>query len=335
LLISFLTWTEINKSAGKTFLNFTMPSFKDIQDAHERIRPFIHRTPILSNASLNKLSSAELFFKCENFQKAGSFKIRGATNTVLQLTQEELDRGIVTASSGNHGAALSMAVSNRGGKTTVVMPNNTPKMKVDNVERNGGEIVWCEPVQESREKVLKELLAETGAVLVHPYNDERIIAGQGTAAKELLEDHPDLDMIISPVSGGGLLSGTLCSAKEMKPEILVYGAEPEEADDAYRSFQSGEIQANETTNTICDGLRAQIGTIPFPIIQEKVDGIITVTEEEIIDAMSMIWERMKIIVEPSSTITLAAILKRKELFAGQKVGLILSGGNVDLGEIPF
>ena len=312
-----------------------MPSFKDIQDAHERIRPFIHRTPILSNASLNKLSGAELFFKCENFQKAGSFKIRGATNTVLQLTQEELDRGIVTASSGNHGAALSMAVSNRGGKTTVVMPNNTPKMKVDNVERNGGEIVWCEPVQESREKVLKELLAETGAVLVHPYNDERIIAGQGTAAKELLEDHPDLDMIISPVSGGGLLSGTLCSAKEMKPEILVYGAEPEEADDAYRSFQSGEIQANKTTNTICDGLRAQIGTIPFPIIQEKVDGIITVTEEEIIDAMSMIWERMKIIVEPSSTITLAVILKRKELFAGQKVGLILSGGNVDLGEIPF
>ena len=312
-----------------------MPSFKDIQDAHERIHPFIHRTPILSNASLNKLSGAELFFKCENFQKAGSFKIRGATNTVLQLTQEELDRGIVTASSGNHGAALSMAVSNRGGKTTVVMPNNTPKMKVDNVERNGGEIVWCEPVQESREKVLKELLAETGAVLVHPYNDERIIAGQGTAAKELLEDHPDLDMIISPVSGGGLLSGTLCSAKEMKPEILVYGAEPEEADDAYRSFQSGEIQANETTNTICDGLRAQIGTIPFPIIQEKVDGIITVTEEEIIDAMSMIWERMKIIVEPSSTITLAVILKRKELFAGQKVGLILSGGNVDLGEIPF
>ena len=335
MLISFLTWTEINKSAGKTFLNFTMPSFKDIQDAHERIRPFIHRTPILSNASLNKLSGAELFFKCENFQKAGSFKIRGATNTVLQLTQEELDRGIVTASSGNHGAALSMAVSNRGGKTTVVMPNNTPKMKVDNVERNGGEIVWCEPVQESREKVLKELLAETGAVLVHPYNDERIIAGQGTAAKELLEDHPDLDMIISPVSGGGLLSGTLCSGKEMKPEILVYGAEPEEADDAYRSFQSGEIQANETTNTICDGLRAQIGTIPFPIIQEKVDGIITVTEEEIIDAMSMIWERMKIIVEPSSTITLAVILKRKELFAGQKVGLILSGGNVDLGEIPF
>ncbi len=312
-----------------------MPSFKDIQDAHERIRPFIHRTPVLSNASLNKLSGAELFFKCENFQKAGSFKIRGATNTVLQLTQEELDRGIVTASSGNHGAALSMAVSNRGGKTTVVMPNNTPKMKVDNVERNGGKIVWCEPVQESREKVLKELLAETGAVLVHPYNDERIIAGQGTAAKELLEDHPDLDMIVSPVSGGGLLSGTLCSAKEMNPDIKVYGAEPAEADDAYRSLQLGEIQANETTNTICDGLRAQIGTIPFPIIKEKVDGIITVSEEEIIDAMGMIWERMKIIVEPSSSITLAAVLKDKEVFTGKKVGLILSGGNVDLDHLPW
>ena len=312
-----------------------MPSFKDIQDAHERIRPFIHRTSVLSNASLNKLSGAELFFKCENFQKAGSFKIRGATNTVLQLTQEELDRGIVTASSGNHGAALSMAVSNRGGKTTVVMPNNTPKMKVDNVERNGGEIVWCEPVQESREKVLKELLAETGAVLVHPYNDDRIIAGQGTAAKELLEDHPDLDMIVSPVSGGGLLSGTLCSAKEMNPDIKVYGAEPAEADDAYRSLQLGEIQANETTNTICDGLRAQIGTIPFPTIIEKMDGIITVSEKEIIDAMGMIWERMKIIVEPSSSITLAAVLKYKEVFTGKKVGLILSGGNVDLDHLPW
>ena len=312
-----------------------MPSFKDIQDAHERIRSFIHRTPVLTNSSLNKLTGAELYFKCENFQKAGSFKIRGATNTVLQLTQEELDRGIVTASSGNHGAALSMAVSNRGGKTTVVMPNNTPKMKVDNVERNGGEIVWCEPVQESRETVLQDLLTETGVVLVHPYNDERIIAGQGTAAKELLEDHPDLELLVSPVSGGGLLSGTLCSTKEMKPEILVYGAEPAEADDAFRSLQSGIIRSNETTNTICDGLRAQIGTIPFPIIQEKVDGIITVTEDEIIDAMRMIWERMKIIVEPSSTITLAAILKRKELFAGKKVGLILSGGNVDLEEMPF
>jgi threonine dehydratase len=243
---------------GKTFLNSNMPTIQDIENAYQRIRPFIHRTPVLTNASLNEFSGAELFFKCENFQKAGSFKIRGATNTVLQLTQKELDRGIATASSGNHGAALSMAVRNRGGKTKVVMPNNTPKIKVDNVERNGGEITWCEPTQKSRELVLKELLAETGAVLVHPYNDDRIIAGQGTAALELLEDYPDLDTIVSPVSGGGLLSGTLCSSKEMKKRILVYGAEPAEADDAYRSLQLGEIQVNETTNTICDGLRAQI-----------------------------------------------------------------------------
>jgi threonine dehydratase len=312
-----------------------MPTFQDIKNAHKRIRPFIHRTPVLTNSSLNKLSGADLYFKCENFQKVGSFKIRGATNTVLQLTDEELALGIVTASSGNHGAALCMAVSNRGGKTIVVMPNNTPKIKVDNVERNGGEIVWCEPIQASREKVLQEIMDETGAVLVHPYNDERIIAGQGTAAKELLEDYPDLERIVSPVSGGGLLSGTLCSAKEMKPGILVYGAEPVEADDAYRSLQSGEIQANKTTNTICDGLRAQIGTITFPIIQEKVDGIITVTEDEIIHSMRLIWERMKIIVEPSSAITLSAILKRKELFKGKKVGLILSGGNVDLEDLPF
>ena len=312
-----------------------MPTFQDIKNAHKRIRPFIHRTPVLTNSSLNKLSGADLYFKCENFQKVGSFKIRGATNTVLQLTDEELALGIVTASSGNHGAALCMAVSNRGGKTIVVMPNNTPKIKVDNVERNGGEIVWCELIQASREKVLQEIMDETGAVLVHPYNDERIIAGQGTAAKELLEDYPDLERIVSPVSGGGLLSGTLCSAKEMKPGILVYGAEPAEADDAYRSLQSGEIQANKTTNTICDGLRAQIGTITFPIIQEKVDGIITVTEDEIIHSMRLIWERMKIIVEPSSAITLSAILKRKELFKGKNVGLILSGGNVDLEDLPF
>lgn len=312
-----------------------MVSFKEIQDAHERIRPFIHRTPVLTNTSLNELSGADLFFKSENFQKAGSFKIRGATNTVLQLSNDELSRGVVTASSGNHGAALSMAVSRLGGKTKVVMPNNTPKIKVDNVKRNGGEIIWCEPNQESREQVLKEVLDETNGVLVHPYNDERIIAGQGTAAKELLEDVSDLDVIVSPVSGGGLLSGTAVSAKSMNPEIQVFGAEPKEADDAYSSLETGEIQSNRTTDTMCDGLRAQIGTITFPIIQEKVDGILTVSEEEILDSMRAIWERMKIIVEPSSSITFAAVLKEKERFAGKRVGLILSGGNVDLGELQF
>ena len=215
------------------------------------------------------------------------------------------------------------------------MPNNTSKIKVNNVERNGGEIIWCEPEQASRDTVLKALLDKTGAVLVHPYNDERIVTGQGTAAKELLEDYPELDMIVAPVSGGGLLGGTLCSAKEMNPDIKVYGAEPAEADDAYRSLQSGKIESNETINTICDGLRAQIGTVTFPIIKEKVDGIITVAEEDIIDSMRMIWERMKIIVEPSSSITFAAVLNDKEVFTGKKVGLILSGGNVDMDHLPW
>ena len=312
-----------------------MVTLKEIELAHDRIRSFIHRTPILTNKSLNELSGASLYFKCENFQKVGAFKIRGATNTVEQLTQADIEKGVVTTSSGNHGAALSMAVTRRGGKTKVVMPNNTPKIKVNNVERNGGEVVWCEPDQPSREKVLADLVENTGAIVVHPYNDERIVAGQGTCAKELMEDEPNLDMIVCPVSGGGLLSGTLLAAKAMKSEIVVYGAEPSEANDAFRSLQKGEIVANETIDTICDGLRAQIGTIPFPIIQKYVDGIITVTETEIIEAMKMVWERMKIIAEPSSVITLGALLKSKDKFFGKKVGLILSGGNVDLNQLPW
>lgn len=312
-----------------------MVTLKDIEAAHERISPLIHRTPVFTNSSLNKLSGAELYFKCDNFQKAGSFKIRGATNTVEQLTIEELNRGVATTSSGNHGAALSMAVTRRGGKTKVVMPNNTPEIKVNNVERNGGEVVWCEPEQESRESVLKELIEKTGAVVVHPYNDERIMAGQGTCAKELLEDYPDLDTIVSPVSGGGLLSGTLLSSKALKANIQVFGAEPVEADDAYRSLKLGKIVPNETINTICDGLRAQIGALTFPVIADLVDDIITVTEEEIIDSMRMIWERLKMIVEPSSSITLGAILKNKDKFNGKKVGLIISGGNVDLDHLPW
>ena len=312
-----------------------MVTLKDIEAAHERIRPHIHRTPVFTNNSLNELSGADLYFKCDNFQKAGSFKIRGATNTVEQLTIEELNRGVATTSSGNHGAALSMAVTRRGGKTKVVMPNNTPKIKINNVERNGGEVVWCEPEQESRESVLKELIEKTGAVVVHPYNDERIMAGQGTCAKELLEDHPELDVIVSPVSGGGLLSGTLLSSKPLKDDIQVFGAEPAEADDAYRSLKLGKIVPNETINTICDGLRAQIGGLTFPVISNLVDDIITVTEEEIIDSMRMIWERLKMIVEPSSSITLGAVLKNKDKFNGKKVGLIISGGNVDLDHLPW
>jgi len=312
-----------------------MLTLKDIELAHERIRPFIHRTPILTNSSLNKLAGAELFFKCENFQKAGSFKIRGATNTVELLSDSELKRGIATTSSGNHGAALSMAVSRRGGSTKVVMPHNTPKIKVENVKRNGGEVVWCEPDQKFRESVLNDVVEETAATVVHPYNDERIMAGQGTCAKEILEDVPTIDCIVSPVSGGGLLSGSLVAAKNMKNSVKVFGAEPEEADDAYQSLKQGKIVPNKTINTICDGLRAEIGSKTFPVIQNLVDEIIPVSEKDIIESLQMIWERMKIIVEPSCSISLALILKNKKMFKNKNVGLIMSGGNVDLNKLPW
>ena len=312
-----------------------MVSLKDIESAHERIQPFIHRTPVLTNTSLNDETGANLFFKCENFQKAGSFKIRGATNAVELLSNNDFNKGVATTSSGNHGSALSMAVSRRGGTTKVVMPHNTPLIKVNNVKRNGGEVVWCDPDQKYRESVLKEVVDKTGSTVIHPYNDERIMAGQGTCAKELLEDVPKLDAIVSPVSGGGLLSGSLIAAKTMSPSIKVYGAEPKEADDAYRSLKKGFIVANKTIDTICDGLLAQIGTKTFPVIQELVDEIITIDEQEVVESLRMVWERLKIIVEPSCSITLALVLKRKALFEGQNVGLILSGGNVDLNELPW
>ena len=312
-----------------------MISINEIENAHERIKPFIHRTVTLTNKSLNELTGAYLYFKCENFQKTGSFKIRGATNAVLQLSKSDIDKGVATASSGNHGAALSRAVSIRGGSTKVVMPTNTPKIKVENVLRNGGEIVWCDPIQSSRDSELKNILNDTGSILIHPYNDERIIAGQATVAKEFFEDCLDLEIVVSPVSGGGLLAGSLLYLKEINPKIVVYGAEPNEADDTYRSFNIGKIQSNESTETICDGLRAQVGTITFPIIQKYANNIIILSEKEIIDAMKMIWERLKIIIEPSCSITLAAIIKRKDLFHNKKVGLILSGGNVDLSMMPW
>lgn len=312
-----------------------MLTLKDIELAHERIRPFIHRTPILTNSSINELVGANLFFKCENFQKAGSFKIRGATNTVELLSESELKRGVATTSSGNHGAALSMAVTRRGGETRVVMPTNTPKIKVNNVMRNGGEVVWCEPDQKFRESVLRDVVNETGATVVHPYNDERIMAGQGTCAKEMLEDIPTLDIIVSPVSGGGLLSGTLIASKNMKKSIEVFGAEPEEADDAFQSLKQGKIVPNKTINTVCDGLRAEIGSKTFPVIQDLVDGIETVSESDIVESLRMIWERMKIIVEPSCSISLAMVLKNRNLFKDKNVGLIMSGGNVDLNSLPW
>ena len=312
-----------------------MIELSEIRKARSRIKPFIHRTPVLTSSSLNNVIDSELYFKCENFQKSGSFKIRGAANTVLQLNSQELEKGVVTASSGNHGAALSMVVSRLGNSSIVVMPNNTPKVKVDNVIRNGGKVVWCEPNQVSREKILDDIIKQSNSILVHPYNDKRIIEGQGTVALEFLEQCPNLEIIVSPVSGGGLLSGTICSVKNLNKTIKIYGAEPKEADDTFRSIKSGTIQVNQSTNTICDGLRAQIGTITFPIIKDNVEGILIIEEQDVIDSMKLIWETMKIIVEPSCAITLAAILKNKRIFQGKKVGLIISGGNVDLKNLPW
>ena len=312
-----------------------MVNFKHIESAHHRISNFIHNTPILTCENINTETKTSIFFKCDNFQKTGSFKIRGATNTILQLSKKQLTNGVITTSSGNHGAAVSSAASKLGASIKVIMPDNSPKFKVDNVQRYGGEIIFCEPNIKARENTLKKMVQETAATIVHPYNDEKIIAGQGTAAKELLESIPDLDVIIAPVSGGGLLAGTLLAAKNINPNIKIYGAEPKNADDAYQSIKNKKIVFNKTTDTIADGLRAQVGTITFPIIQKYVDGIILVSEEMIIQSMRMIWQRLKIIIEPSSSIVLAALLIKNEQFYNKRIGLILTGGNVDLDTLPW
>jgi len=312
-----------------------MVNFNNIESAHHRISNFIHNTPILTCENINTETKTSIFFKCDNFQKTGSFKIRGATNTILQLSKKQLTNGVITTSSGNHGAAVSSAASKLGASIKVIMPDNSPKFKVDNVQRYGGEIIFCEPNIKARENTLKKMVQETAATIVHPYNDEKIIAGQGTAAKELLESIPDLDVIIAPVSGGGLLAGTLLAAKNINPNIKIYGAEPKNADDAYQSIKNKKIVFNKTTDTIADGLRAQVGTITFPIIQKYVDGIILVSEEMIIQSMRMIWQRLKIIIEPSSSIVLAALLIKNEQFYNKRIGLILTGGNVDLDTLPW
>tara|TARA_B100000886_G_scaffold298016_1_gene225985 strand:- start:1481 stop:2419 length:939 start_codon:yes stop_codon:yes gene_type:complete len=312
-----------------------MVTYNDIEKAHQRISDHIHNTPILTSDSLDNELGSNLFFKCENFQKTGSFKIRGATNSILQLNDTEVKNGIITTSSGNHGAAVAFIADKIGTSSKIIMPNNTPKNKIENVQRYGGEIFYCEPNIKSREDTLEKMIQKSGGSIIHPYNDEKIIAGQGTAAKELIEKVPDLDAIICPVSGGGLLSGTLLAAKNLKPGIKVFGAEPENADDTYRSILNNKIMSNETTNTIADGLRAQVGTITFPIIKENVDKILLVSEEMIISSMYMIWQRLKIIIEPSCSIVLAALMLNSNKFLNKKVGLILTGGNYDLKQIPW
>jgi len=305
-----------------------------IREACARIATHIRRTPVLTCDSLDRMAGAHLFFKCENLQKTGSFKIRGATNAVLSLDEAEATRGVVTHSSGNHAAALARAASQRGIPSWIVMPSNAPKAKVRAVEGYGGQITFCEPTIASRESTAAQIIERTGAVMIHPYNNDRIIAGQGTATLELLEEMPDLDVVVAPVSGGGLLSGTAIATKAMRPQAHVIGAEPKNADDAYRSLQSGKLEPLAQAHTMADGLRAGLCERTLGILRERVDEIVVVTEEEIVAAMRHVWERMKIIVEPSSAVAFAAVLKSPAA-AGKHVGILLSGGNVDLEQLPF
>ena len=307
----------------------------DIIEAHNRIGHYIHNTIVVTSSILNEMTGAKLYFKCENFQKMGAFKMRGATNAILQLSKEQQQKGVVTHSSGNFAQALALAAKNIGVKAYIVMPSNAPQVKKNAVKAYGGIITECEPTLEARETTAQKIQQEKGATFVHPFNDFNVILGNASAGKELLEKHPDLDYIIAPVGGGGLISGTALSAQVFGNNCKVIGAEPQNVDDAYRSLKSGKIETNITTNTIADGLKTTLGDITFAIISNYVEKIITVTEEEIIAAMQLLWERMKIVVEPSSAVTLAAVLKSKKEFENKKVGLILSGGNVDLKHLPF
>ena len=307
----------------------------DIRQAAKRIQLYIHHTPVLTNESLNLRVGAQVFLKCENLQKVGAFKFRGASNAVFSLTDEEAVRGVCTHSSGNHAQALALAARMRGIPAHIVMPNNAPSVKKNAVAGYGGLITFCEPTLEARETTLTKIVKQTGANVVHPYNDERVIAGQGTAALELLEEVPDLNVVIAPVGGGGLLSGTSIAATGMKNAIRVIAGEPELADDAYRSLQSGTIVPSVKPKTIADGLLTSLGTVTFPIIQQRVEQIVTVSEQGILEAMRFVWERAKMIIEPSAAVAVGVLWEKKIDLTGLRVGVILSGGNVDLERLPW
>ncbi len=313
-------------------MNYTK---EDLLTCHEKIKPYIHRTPVLTSQALNEMSGAEIFFKCENFQRMGAFKMRGAAHAILNLSNEQKRNGVVTHSSGNFAQAVSLSAKMQGIKAYIVMPSNAPQVKKDAVRGYGGIITECEPNIDVRQATTDKISEETGASKLHPSNQVDVILGQGTAAMELLEDHPDLNVIMTPIGGGGLVAGTALAAHFFGKNCKTIGGEPFEADDAYRSLLSGKIESNETANTVADGLRTVLGNHNFPIIQQHVDEIIRVKEDEIIAAMRLIWERMKIIIEPSCAVPFAALLREKEKFAGQKIGIVLSGGNVDLGNLPF
>jgi len=318
-----------------TYMKMDAPDIEAIRAAHRRISPRIHRTPVVTSESLDEVAGARLFFKCENLQKTGSFKIRGATNAVFSLTDEEAKHGVVAPSSGNHAAALALAARWREVPAWIVMPSNSSAVKMRAVEAYGGKITLCEPTIASREATAAAIVKQTGAHLVHPYNDVRVIAGQGTSALELLEQVPDLDFIVTPASGGGLLSGTAIAAKSVRPGIRVVGSEPRNADDAYRSMASGKIEIASPNETMADGLRATLSPLTFSILREHVDQISLVTEEEIVSTMLLLWERMKLVVEPSGAVAAAPALLRRIGAEGKRVGIILSGGNLDLRKLPF
>lgn len=303
--------------------------------AHNRIKPFIHNTPVLTSNLLNEIAGTNIVFKCENFQKMGAFKMRGAANAILSLSNENRKRGVVTHSSGNFAQAVSLAAKSLGVKAYIVMPENAPQAKKDAVKAYGGQIIECESTLEAREFDANKISNEKGATLLHPSNQDEVIFGNASAAIELLAEHPDLDTILVPVGGGGLIAGTALAAKYFSEYCKVIGGEPMQADDAYRSLISGKIEKNRTANTIADGLRTHLGDRNFPIIQKHVEKIIRVEESEIINAMKLIWQRMKIIIEPSCAVPFAAVLKNKQEFKNKKLGIIISGGNVDIENLPF
>lgn len=308
---------------------------EEILACQKKIRPFIHKTPVLTSQSINEIVGADLFFKCENFQKMGAFKMRGAINAIIKLTDKEKSNGVVTHSSGNFAQAISLAAKKLGVTAYIVMPSSAPKVKQEAVMGYGGRITISEPTLKAREFEANKIVQNTGATFIHPSDDIDVIIGNSTAGLELIEKHPNLEYIFTPVGGGGLIAGTALSAYYFGNNCTVIGGEPFEVDDAYRSLKSGKIETNLTANTIADGLKTQLGKINFPIIQKYVNSIIRVTEDDIIDAMRLVWERMKIIIEPSSAVAFAAVLKEKKRFKNKKIGVILSGGNVAIEKLPF
>ncbi len=312
-----------------------IPTFEDVQQARERIRPHVHRTPVLTSSFFDTLSGAELFFKCENFQKAGVFKVRGASNAVFGLDDTAAAKGVASHSSGNHALSLSYAAGRRGIAATVVMPRTAPEAKMAAVRGYGGRVIECEPSTAAREAALEEVVARTGADFVHPYNDHRVISGQGTCSLELNEEVGPLDAVVAPIGGGGMISGTCLTMSNVSPTTKIYAAEPKNADDVYRSFHAGHIIEDDAPQTVADGLKVSLRPRTWHFVSNYVTDVLLATEEEIIDAMYLTWQRMKIVIEPSSAVPLATILKNRELFVGKRVGVILTGGNVDLKKLPW